>query len=109
VLRYALAQKKARDQGKNNWRELPDDGSREAPGASMIHVSISMSVEIKKRLPLDGVRWLYLRTEAKSIKNGRLDFQVLVLDESMDLVAISHQVAQLASGLDKSERKTASL
>jgi hypothetical protein len=105
TLRYNAAQKKARDEGKPNWRELADDGSKTSPsGAMLVHITMSMFTEIKKKLPAEGVRWLYLRVEAKSIQNGRMDFEVLLFDEAMELVAISNQVAQLVSAVEKSER-----
>ncbi|KAF2794882.1 hypothetical protein K505DRAFT_407292 [Melanomma pulvis-pyrius CBS 109.77] len=109
TLNFAATQEKARKAGTLNWRELPDDGSLPEDGSkffkhSLVHATLTMSTEIKKRLPDGGVRWLYLRTEAKSIQNGRMDLQVLLLDEGMDLVAISHQVAQIVRGIDKSSK-----
>lgn len=52
-----------------------------------------MSLEIKKVLPPEGVKWLFMRARAKEIKNGRMDAEIFVLDESLELVALSHQVS----------------
>ncbi|KAF2686890.1 hypothetical protein K458DRAFT_334947 [Lentithecium fluviatile CBS 122367] len=111
TLNFAAKQEKARKAGVTNWRELPDDGSLPEDGSkffkhSLVHATLTMSTEIKKRLPEEGVRWLYLRTEAKGIQNGRMDLQVLLLDEGMDLIAISHQVAQIVKGIDKSSKSS---
>ena len=55
--------------------------------------TLSMSLEIKKVLPPEGVKWLFMRARAKEIKNGRMDAEIFVLDESLELVALSHQVS----------------
>ena len=54
--------------------------------------TLSMGLEIKRLLPTDGVKWLYLRARARGILNGRFDTEVLVYDTDMHLVAVSHQV-----------------
>ena len=59
----------------------------------------SLSMEIKKVLPLEGVQWLFLRAQAKEIKNGRLDAEIIIMDEKLELVAISHQVNFVVPGL----------
>ncbi|KAF2653434.1 hypothetical protein K491DRAFT_769452 [Lophiostoma macrostomum CBS 122681] len=114
TLKWASLQKEARDVGKPDWRALELDGSLEDGygdkvfKGSFFYGTLSTSTEIKKRLPNEGVRWLYLRTEAKSIINGRMDSQVLLFDEKMELVAISHHAVQILSGAQKT-RKVSSL
>jgi hypothetical protein len=100
IIRHGKAQKKARKEGKPNWREVEDDGSLKLTDS--LNITLTLSTEIKKRLPDEGIRWLYLRTDVKHIENGRLDIGSLLLDHNMDLVAAGHQVAQL-SWLDKKE------
>lgn len=51
--------------------------------------TLYLNLEVKKLLPADGVDWLFVRIEAKSIKDGRFDLMIHVLDESGDLVALS--------------------
>ena len=63
------------------------------------YLTASMSLEMKKVLPPEGVRWLFLRAQAKEIENGRFDAEVLILNEDLDLVAISHQVSLIIAGL----------
>jgi acyl-CoA thioesterase len=88
---------------------LNDDGHLPDPGLfkdAMIHVTLSMSTEIKKRLPEDGVRWLYTRTEAKKLEGSRIDMETLLFDEAMDLVAISHQAAWIVTGMEKTKKSS---
>lgn len=95
-LRYAHAQKKARERGEQNWRDLPNDGSEKFDG-SLLYVTLAMSADIRQELPVEGVWWLYLRNEVKSIRNGGINVETLLFDEMMRLVAVSHQVGQLVS------------
>ncbi|KAL3492746.1 thioesterase-like superfamily-domain-containing protein [Aspergillus germanicus] len=74
MLAFAARQQTAREQWQRNWRALPDDGSRE---------------------------WLYLRTGCKRIVDGRMDLKVLVVDERMGLIAISHQTVVLVPAAAK--------
>ena len=64
------------------------------------YLTASMSLEMKNVLPPEGVRWLFLRAQAKEIQNGRLDAEILILNETLDLVAISHQVSFIITGLE---------
>ena len=54
--------------------------------------TLSMDLEIKKLLPEEGVEWLFVRSQATQIKDGRMDVTVWILDEGGELVAISHHV-----------------
>ena len=63
------------------------------------YLTASMSLEVKRVLPSEGVRWLFLRAQTKEIEKGRFDAEVLILDENLDLVAISHQVSLIVTGL----------
>ena len=64
------------------------------------YLTASMSLEMKSVLPPEGVRWLFLRAQTKEIQNGRLDAEILILNETLDLVAISHQVSFIITGLN---------
>lgn len=60
--------------------------------------TFSNSLQIMKRLPPEGVRWLYLRGQTKMIQSGRLSSEILVFDHDMDLVVVSQQVNFFAGG-----------
>ena len=57
------------------------------------HPTLSMTLDVKKKLPEGGVKWLFLRARSLEIKNGRMDVEVTILDEKFELVALSHHVA----------------
>ncbi|KAI9718345.1 MAG: hypothetical protein M1828_006747 [Chrysothrix sp. TS-e1954] len=61
-------------------------------GAGYWYPTLLLNLDIKKSLPADGVDWLFVRVRAKTIKNGRYDLEVIVLDENNDLVCISNHV-----------------
>ena len=112
TLDFASRQEKSRKEGVASWRELDDDGSLPEDGFkvfkhSLVHATLTMSTEVKRSLPKEGVKCLYLRTEVKGIHNGRMDLEVLLLDEKMSLIAISHQVAQIVKGVSKRSRSFA--
>lgn len=72
-------------------------------GAKMWYPTLLLNLEIKKALPVEGVRWLFIRLQAKTIKNGRYDLEVLAMDEGGELVAVSNHVCFAVS----SERNVA--
>ena len=57
--------------------------------------TLSLNMEVKKKLPPEGVRWLFSRSRAKQIKDGRMDNEIVILDEHGELVALCHQVHQV--------------
>lgn len=73
--------------------------------------TLTMDLDVKKKLPPGGVQWLRQRVESKMIGSGRFDVEVLLFDEDGDLVALSHQVAMIVDfdrnkkGRDKASEK----
>ena len=59
--------------------------------------TVTLNMDVKKALPPEGVEWLFSRVRAKQIRNGRMDLEVTVLDESGDIVALSTHVALIVS------------
>jgi hypothetical protein len=55
--------------------------------------TILLNLDIKKALPEEGVEWLFSRVVSKQIKNGRMDLEVVIMDEAGELVALSSHVA----------------
>ncbi|GMF74774.1 unnamed protein product [Aspergillus oryzae] len=103
TLKFAAAQRDSRIQGRPNWRELELDGSKE-PITQTVHVTLSMSTEVKRNLPRKGVRWLYLRSEVKRIVDGRMDMEILLCDETMELIAVSQHAAHIIPSAQKLEK-----
>ena len=74
--------------------------------ANFWYPTLLLNLEVKKVLPPEGVEWLFVRVRAKQIKNGRLDLEVIVLDEGGDIVALSSHVALiLGAERNMAERK----
>jgi len=55
--------------------------------------TLLLNLDIKKSLPDEGVEWLFARVDTKQIKNGRMDINLVILDETGDIVALSTHVA----------------
>ena len=66
--------------------------------------TVILNLEIKKVLPPAGVEWLFVRVRAKQIKNGRMDLEVVILDDVGELVALSQHVC-LIVGADRNLAK----
>ena len=86
-------QQRDRPDGKS---ELSDTLQRQGWTSPFILTTVSMSLEIKKKLPQEGVKWLFVRAYAKAVRNGKFDVEVLIMDRAMNLIALSHQVALVA-------------
>ncbi|KAK5110844.1 hypothetical protein LTR62_005555 [Meristemomyces frigidus] len=71
--------------------------------AKMWYPTVLLNLEVKKALPTAGVKFLFVRLQAKMIRNGRYDLELIVKDAEGDLVALSHHVCLAVS----SERNTA--
>ena len=85
-------QKRNREQG---IAEVADAESAASFTTPIVSVTLSMNLEIKKRLPSEGVRWLFSRSRARQIQDGRMDVEVILLDEHGRLVALVQQVNQV--------------
>ncbi|KAK5122365.1 hypothetical protein LTR85_003949 [Meristemomyces frigidus] len=65
--------------------------------AKMWYPTLLLNLDVKKALPSEGVRFLFVRLQAKMIKNGRYDLELIVKDAEGDLVALSHHVVLAVS------------
>lgn len=61
--------------------------------SNLWYPTLLLNLDIKKALPEEGVEWLFVRVDAKQIKNGRMDLESVIMDEGGDIVALSHHVA----------------
>lgn len=64
----------------------------EAADAQFSENTVSMDIEFKKRLPEDGLQWIFSRVVTKKLHGGRMDMDITICDETMDLVCSSKQV-----------------
>ncbi|KAF5678604.1 thioesterase family [Fusarium heterosporum] len=93
-----------------SWRPLAADGSGQVPfprNEAFWYPTLVMNLDVKKPLPREGVEWLFIRTEARKIDQGRLDLQVSILDQEGDLVALaSHVNLVLSAARNLATRKS---
>ncbi|KAL8808366.1 MAG: hypothetical protein Q9182_000186 [Xanthomendoza sp. 2 TL-2023] len=78
--------------------------SRREAGRTMWYPTVLLNSEVKKALPEEGVEWLFVRVRAKKIEKGRMDLEVVVLDEEGELVAVSQHVC-LIMGAERNLRR----
>jgi hypothetical protein len=68
--------------------------------------TVTLNIDFKKRLPASGVEWLYSRVQTRSVRNGRTDEDVVILDEQGEVVALSTQVGLVVdAGRNIGQRK----
>ena len=77
--------------------EATGTGLDKSQWAHFWYPTVTLTMDIKKALPGEGVEWLFSRVRAKQIRNGRMDLEVTVLDEDGDIVALSTHVALIVS------------
>lgn len=54
--------------------------------------TVLLNIDFKKALPEEGSEWLFSRCRTKQIRNGRMDLEIVIMDQEGDIVAISHHV-----------------
>ena len=80
----------------DSWPQIVEayrENNKEIAKANFWYPTLLLNLEIKKGLPPEGQEWLFVRVRAKRIKNGRLDLEVVILDEEGDIVALSNHVS----------------
>ncbi|GAD94771.1 hypothetical protein NFIA_012520 [Paecilomyces variotii No. 5] len=68
-------------------------GTAQAEKGPFWYPSVTMNIDLKNRIPPQGVEWLHSRVVTRMIRGGRADLDVVILDENRELVATSSQVA----------------
>lgn len=59
--------------------------------------TVTLNIDLKKRLPAEGEEWLYSRVVSKAMRNGRMDIEVVVMDTRGEVVAVGGQVGLVLS------------
>jgi hypothetical protein len=59
---------------------------------NMWYPTLTMDVELKKPLPEEGAEWVFVRSRARVIRDGRMGLEVWVFDMGLEVVAVSHHV-----------------
>ncbi|KAK7703232.1 hypothetical protein SLS64_009209 [Diaporthe eres] len=80
------------------WRPRRDE--EQAPfrsDESFWYPMLSLNLDVKRVLPEEGVEWLFVRSSAKVIQNGRQDLEVIILDQHQNVVALGNHVDIIVS------------
>lgn len=64
----------------------------EAMTAGTFSNTVVLDMEFKRRVPKEGLRFVLIRTAARTLQDGRLDLDVTICDEDMELVCKAHQL-----------------
>lgn len=64
----------------------------EAMRSPTFNVTLSMDIEFKRRLPKDGQRSIFSRAATKMLQDGRMDLDVTMCNEQMELLCTAHQL-----------------
>ena len=106
VVRGGLQQRQARREKRDD--RIQGVGLADADLSSWIISTTAITTEIKRLLPEEGTKWLFMRVTTKSLVNGRMDYDIVLTDGDQKLIAVSHHVLQVIH-LDSKMAKRASL
>lgn len=65
-----------------------------------VNTTLSLDIEYKRRLPRDGMRFTFTRATAKTLLDGRMDVDLTICNEDMDVVCLARQL-MLALGMHR--------
>ncbi|KAL9020454.1 MAG: hypothetical protein Q9185_002329 [Variospora sp. 1 TL-2023] len=88
----AAADTTARGNPRGGIEDAEEEEEKKKKEKPNWYPTILLNLDIKKCLPPQGAEWLFVRVRAKKIENGRMDLEVVVLDEGGALVAVSNHV-----------------
>lgn len=83
--------------GFDRVASLAETGSPETLQGKFWYPTVALNLDLRKRLPQEGVEWLFCRVSSTGIVDGRSDIQVIVMDATGDVVAIASQVGLVLS------------
>jgi hypothetical protein len=64
----------------------------EAMRSSLFNSTVRMDIEFERRIPVDELRFTFTRVVTKMLDGGRMDLDVTICNEKMELLCISPQV-----------------
>ncbi|GAW20056.1 hypothetical protein ANO14919_095500 [Xylariales sp. No.14919] len=86
----------------------PPEKKGDGEAAWLWYPTLTLNLDIKKAFPPEGVEWLHVRVHSKRIKNGRYDYEIVIFDETGDMVALSHHVAMVLDGSRNTAKRSES-
>ncbi|KAI0015457.1 thioesterase family protein [Xylariomycetidae sp. FL0641] len=64
----------------------------EALQAEVYNNTVTLDIGFKRRLPKEGLRFIFTRTAAKMLHGGRMDVDITMCNEDMELVCLARQL-----------------
>jgi hypothetical protein len=90
---HVLFQKTERGAEKNpGVPALLTNSLADAMRASIWNSTTALDIEFKRRPPNEGLRWVFTRALTKMLHGGRMDIDVTICNEEMELLCVSHHV-----------------
>ncbi|UZJ53655.1 hypothetical protein CBS101457_002975 [Exobasidium rhododendri] len=65
---------------------------REAARATIWNNTVSLDIDFKKRLPKEGLDWIHMRLLTKRLQNGRMDLDMTMCDDKLDIICSARQI-----------------
>lgn len=65
-----------------------------------INTTLCLDIEYKRRLPKQGLRFTFTRATATALLDGRMDVNLTICDEDMEVVCLARQLI-LALGVQR--------
>lgn len=56
-----------------------------------INTTLTLDIEFKRRLPKDGLRFTFTRATTKTLIDGRMDMDLTICNEDMEVVCLVRQ------------------
>ncbi|KJZ72153.1 hypothetical protein HIM_08418 [Hirsutella minnesotensis 3608] len=104
-----LDKKKRWDQQHPGSHTILSNTVAEAMQSSTFNVTAVMDLRFKQRLPEDGQRWIFTRTSAKMLKDGRMNVDITLCNENMELLCEAHQLILVLEAQRKFNRAKSTL
>ncbi|KAL0565612.1 hypothetical protein V5O48_016406 [Marasmius crinis-equi] len=64
---------------------------KEAMRMTIFNYTVTLDIEFKRRLPKDGVKWVFTRAATRTLRDGRMDLDVTICDEKMEILCLARQ------------------
>lgn len=93
IVKAGLMQRQARLEGKDD--RIWGRGLTDSDLPPWVISTIAITTEVKKLLPEEGTKWLFMRVTTKSLLNNRMDYDIVLMDKDSELIALSHHIGQV--------------
>ncbi|KAF1984506.1 hypothetical protein K402DRAFT_455688 [Aulographum hederae CBS 113979] len=77
------------------FQQVVENYKKKGEKVAYWYPTLLLNLDIKKAMPPEGLEFVFLRARSKKIKNGRLDLEITILDETGDVIALSNHVSMV--------------